>query len=362
MPFQTWLKALCHLTCAFGGGRIVQETHRQGRLGDSVLGKQLPEEIQSTTRCSFIASSCPEGSNAPRCSSQEKSPTFIQVEDSWIMLARRLMTWDFRLVVPFQPFNQTLIVIHYIYLLHMISRYAQQVVFQIVRHMQVQGQIWQNCARSSRSARLAPAMIWRSDWYLHGWSRRRRRRLKLLDASSFETPVQPEPPKSPPPPKCPLPPEVTPPMPPPDSPPPEIEDEPAFLPHMPSEKAPLSEESSFEEITAAFPQLKCAKKTASFQVGGMPVMKVAVSKAFPTLLQAAQEADLRRCALKKKWLLWPRSPGQWYTVMCDIGFSFFHNVMTQSLSHQIWIGEVAVLGPMSCAPKELQERFDRDVR
>jgi hypothetical protein len=32
----------------------------------------------------------------------------------------------------------------------------------------------------------------------------------------------------------------------------------------------------------------------------MPVMKVAVSKAFPTLLQAAQEADLRRCALKKK--------------------------------------------------------------
>ena len=115
-PFQTWLKALCHLTCAFGGGRIVQETHRQGRLGDSVLGKQLPEEIQSTTRCSFIASSCPEGSNAPRCSSQEKSPTFIQVEDSWIMLARRLMTWDFCLVVPFQPFNQTLIVIHYIYI------------------------------------------------------------------------------------------------------------------------------------------------------------------------------------------------------------------------------------------------------
>jgi len=124
--------------------------------------------------------------------------------------------------------------------------------------------------------------------------------IEASDASSFETPVQPEPPKSPPPPKCPLPPEVTPPMPPPDSPPPEIEDEPAFLPHMPSEKAPLSEESSFEEITAAFPQLKCAKKTASFQVGGMPVMKVAVSKAFPTLLQAAQEADLRRCALKKK--------------------------------------------------------------
>jgi hypothetical protein len=28
------------------------------------------------------------------------------------MLARRLMTWDFCLVVPFQPFNQTLIVIH----------------------------------------------------------------------------------------------------------------------------------------------------------------------------------------------------------------------------------------------------------
>ena len=106
--------------------------------------------------------------------------------------------------------------------------------------------------------------------------------IESSDASVFEEPEQPGTPKSPPPRKSSLPPASPPPMPPPASPPASPPQESHDAPvDMPSEKIPLSKESSFEDIAAAFPKLKVAKKSVSFQVGSLDVMKVPMSKGFP---------------------------------------------------------------------------------